>query len=425
MPRPQTGNKASYLSANPISAWFVNRRERKAQEAEKAARMITDQTASNENLLQNLLEGINFIHSKLPKKTLEYRSSPSQKYGDLENTAKGLAQAIRKNPLVVDVDIRKIDEKLLVLAQRYRDAIEQGNEHAAYAAKGALTRGILDIRNKIPVHQPELIEQFVELNTQYLDEWITLVGFAQLADETQKNAEKLKEKYDQTKTEYDAEVKTLYDELQSDASLREALAFVRNQSSTASKSAWTEDQRKVYGMMLDQRFKRVNIDLDAYLFQSEQTSLQKYLNDVDILSAKLARVPIAVDPDQMNKYKEAIDNLFMDLAKKDAELEETLTVLDEIEGRLLQMETAPGNQMAKQVVSDEVDTALDKMKEMEKKKVGERLADRKQELSNFGLHTEEELRQMKNQIEEENQQIMEQLVAEAEQVDGESEQNYN
>lgn len=425
MPRPQVGNRASYSSSNPISAWFANRRERKVQEAEKAARMITDQTANNENLLQNQLEGINFLHSGLSNKTLEYRTNPSQKYGDLEQTARGLAQAIRKNPLTVDVDIRKIDEKLLVLAQRYKDAIEKGDEHAAYAAKGALTRGVLDIRNKIPIHQPELIEQFVELNTQYLDEWITLVGFAQLADQTQKNAEKLNEKYDQAKTEYDAEVKSLYDKLQSDATLREALAFVRDQSSMASKSTWTEDQRKVYGMMLDQRFKRVNIDLDAYLFQSERTSLQKYLNDVDILSAKLARVPIAVDPDQMNKYKEAIDNLFMELAKKDAELEETLTVLDEIEGRLLQLETAPGNQMAKQVVSDEVDIALDKMKEMEKKKVGERLADRKQELSDFGLHTEEELQQMKNQIEEENQQVMARLVEEAEDVVEVGEQNYN
>lgn len=425
MPRPQAGNRASYSSANPISTWFASRRERKVQEAEKAARMITDQTANNENLLQNQLDGINFIHSKLSKKTLEYRTNPGQKYGDLEQTARGLAQAIRKNPLTVDVDIRKIDEKLLVLAQRYKDAVEIGDKNAAYAAKGALTRGILDIRNRIPIHQPELIEQFVELNTQYLDEWITLVGFAQLADQTQKNAENLKEKYNQTKAEYDSEVKKLYDELQSDVFLREALAFVRNQSSTASKSAWTEDQRNVYGMMLDQRFKRVNIDLDAYLFQSEETSLQKYLNDVDILSAKLARVPIAVDPDQMNRYKEAIDNLFMELAKKDAELEETLTVLDEIEGRLLQLETAPGNQIAKQVVSDEVDIALNKMKEMEKKKVGERLANRKQELRDFGLHTEEELQQMKNQIEEENQQVMEQLTEEAENMNEDGEQNYN
>lgn len=393
--------------------------------------MITNDTANSENLLQTYLEGIDFIHSRLPKESLEYRSNEGQKYGDLEQTARGLAQAIRKNPISVDVDIRKIDQKLLVLAQRFKDAIEHGDKNTAFAAKGALARGILDIRNKIPLHQTELIEQFVELNTKYLDEWLTLISFAQLADRTSEKAEKVKAKYDQEKSEYDEDLEDLYGNIQDDPNLREAFAFVRAQSSTASKSTWTPEQRKVYGMMLDQRFKRINIDFNAYLFQTEQTTLQRYLNDVELLSVKLAGVPIAVDENQMNKYKEAIDGLFKELAEKDTELAETLTMLDEIEGRLQQLETSPGNQMAKAVAATEAEIALEKMKQREREKIGERNAKRHQGIRDLGLHTKEEVSQMKKEVEEENQRNLERLAEEADEYDTDEdqdvdgEQNYN
>ncbi len=423
MPRPQVGTRAAKTApTNPISAWFAGRRERKAQEEEAAARRITDKMAENENTLQSILEGINFLHSKLSAETLNYKSNPNQKYGDLEQTARGLAQAIRKNPLTVDVDIRKIDEKLLILAQRFRDAVENGDRHAAYAAKAGLARGILDIRNRIPVHQPEMIEQFVELNTQYLDEWLTLVGFAQLADRSEENVGNLKVKYDQTREEYDSEVKKLYDSLQADPKTRDALSFIQNQTDKNDWSTWSEERRKVYAAMVDQRFKQVNIDLDAYQYQTEQTSMQKYLNDVDLLSAKLARVPIAVDPNQMNRYQEAIDNLFQEFARKDAELQETLTMLDSIEGRIKQLESAPGNLMARQVAAEQAQVALKKMREMQDKKVGERVSNRRQELNDLGLETEEDLQEIKRRIEEENQQQMEEYTQEFQE---EGEQNYN
>lgn len=424
MPRPQAGGtRASVTKSNPVSNWLANRKLKKEQEAENAARKITDETAKNENILQETLEGIDFIHSEMPKERLEERAREGQKYGDFEQTARGLAQQLRRNPLTVNVDIRKLDEKLLILAELYKNAIETGEVHAAYAAKKALVKGLLEVRGRIPQCREELLTQFVEINAKYLDEWITLVQMAQTADHLYKNADNIKTKYDRAKDGYETQVAGLLEELKQHQDKAEALAFIKNQNSTDTKSAWTPLQRQVYDELLEQRLKRVGIDMDAYQFQAMQQSFQTTKGEVEILSTKLEALPLVTDENLKNKYKEAIDDLFMELAKRDTELEESLKSLEEFEGRILQLEAAPGNQLAKETVANEAEVFLKAAKEQQKKRIGEREKDRGETLKELGLLTTAEEETERRQVEEENQRILERLAEEVEDTD--TELNYN
>lgn len=424
MPRPQAGGtRASATKTNPISGWLESRRLRKQQEAENAARKITDETAQNENILQTTLEGIDFIHSELPKEILEARAKEGQKYGDLEQTARGLAQKLRKNPLTVNADIRKLDEKLLVLAELYKNAIEAGETHAAYAAKKALVKGILEVRSRIPQCREELLEQFVEINAKYLDEWITLVQMAQTADHLKKNTENTKTKYNRSKDTYQTQITELLEGLQQEQETADALAFVKNQKSTETRTTWTPVQRQVYGMLLEQRLKRVGIDMAAHQYQSLKDSFEVTCGEVDQLAMKLESIPLVTDENLKNKYKDAIDGLFMELAKRDTELEESLRGLEEIEGRILQLEAAPGNQLAKEVVANEAEVFLKEARALQQKEIGEREQDRGERLRELGLLTTEEVETERRQVEEENQRILERLAEEVEDTDGEL--NYN
>lgn len=190
---------ASKKSVNPFSAWRERRKEQQREMEESVARKVTDDTAHNESLMIEELSSIDFAHSRLSQKDLERKSNPKQPCGDLEYAARYLQQLLLKDPQIIQMDIRKIDEKLINLAMLFRQAVEQGDKHMAYAAKGALVRGLMDIRTRIPQKQPELAQQFVLLNTKYLEEWITLVKFAQSVDHLEKDAENLQA--DQKKAE--------------------------------------------------------------------------------------------------------------------------------------------------------------------------------------------------------------------------------
>ena len=201
MPRPGSNmgrpGSAVKTSANPFANWLAARKERKNQAEEQASRMITNRIAENESIIIDQLNSIDFLHSRLPAEVLHAKSRETQPCGDLEYASRAIVHMLLKNPQTIKMDIRKIDQKLLTLVLLYKQAIEQGDQRAAYAAKGALIRGFNDIRSRIPQNQPELAKQFVEANAEYLDRWVTLVGLAQVADRTKQNVDNQREKYNQ------------------------------------------------------------------------------------------------------------------------------------------------------------------------------------------------------------------------------------
>ena len=212
--RPTVSAKSAFggtasQSQNPFIKWAENRKERRMQSEEAASRLIIDDTAKNEATIINKLESINFDTSKLPKEVLEYKSDPANKYGDLEMAAMALISKIRKNPQAITLDIRPFDQKLLTLVMMFKEAVEHGNTRAARAAKAALIRAVYEIRYRIPQNQLDIAKLFVEANTKYLDQWITLVSLAQVADQMKRNVDEQKEQHQQAKDRYDEETAKL------------------------------------------------------------------------------------------------------------------------------------------------------------------------------------------------------------------------
>ena len=439
MPRPQSrtqlSNKpnSSAASSNPISAWLARREERKQAQAAEAARAITGETSENELKIQGVLENIDFIHSKLPTKTLERRANPEQKYGDLELAARALTLNLQNNPVTVHADIRGIDKKLYTLAELYKTAVEQGNENAAYAAKAALARGIQEIRCKIPTSQPELINQFVDLNTKYLDQWITLVGYAQGADQIKVNLEKAESEYKKRQDEYKENTRKTLSDIKADVALYEAFGSLKEDVSLADKDTWSDTKKKCYNMLLDQRLKYTAVQARGWLVDANRNQLLSQKNKVDILSAKLLELPIAADPDQMNKYKEAINDMFADLAKKDQELKESLEFLNDMEARAKQLNTAPGQKEALTAVAEQRQRMLKEMQDIQEKEINKGRAAQEADLNALGLLTDEQIRERRAQLEREQQEQMEKLMQESvsedadtdTDADEDAEQNYN
>lgn len=414
MPRPdlsarRTGASPATKSSNPLTNWLATRKERRRQAEEEASRLITNKIAENESIIIDKLNSIDFLHSKLPKAVLESKSRPEQRYGDLEHAAQGMIHMLLKNPQTIKMDIRKFDQKLLTLVLLYKQAIEQGDVRAAYAAKGALVRGISDIRSRIPQNQPELAMQFVEANAHYMDQWITLVGLAQVADRTKQNVESQRARHNEAMDKHQAENVELRKRLQDDPDYTEAFHHIYHHDSPEERSKWTDVQREVHRMMIERRMKGVNLELNNLLLQQQELDLSAKEAQVEVLYSKVAALPIVCDPDLMNKFQESIDEIFRQLANSDAEIDETLKAMDDIEGRIQQLNNAPGANRAREVAAEEAESAVEEIKKMQDSLSGKNTARAREMRENLGIFSDEQLAQMRKEIDAQQQRAVEEM----------------
>ncbi|MCD8086517.1 MAG: hypothetical protein LUF28_09415 [Clostridiales bacterium] len=412
---------SSKKSVNPFSAWRERRKEQQWEMEESVARKVTDDTAHNESLIIEELSSIDFAHSRLPQKDLEYKSNSKQPCGDLEYAARYLQQVLLKDPQIIQMDIREIDQKLITLATLFRQAVEQGDKHMAYAAKGALARGLMDIRTRIPQNQPELAKQFVELNAKYLEEWITLVNFAQSVDHLEKDAENLQadqQKAEERNKKKLAEIKSM---LKDDLEKGEAFQHILNHDTQEDRAHWTQTQREVHKMLVDLRLSQIKMDLSGQRLVSYQMKLSAKENELRAIQAKLTTLPVVEDPDLMNKYNEMMDELFQELTESDAEIDEILKSADEIEGRLKMLEKAPGAVRAREVAAEQAKKALEQIKHEDEEYVKSAQRRNSERLKKLGLKSQEELDELRRQAEEQEQNAFHQEEAAEEEV----EQNFN
>ena len=437
MPRPQSrtqlSNKpnSSAASSNPISAWLARREERKQAQAAEAARAITGETSENELKIQEMLDGISFVRSRLPREKLEYRTTQNQTYGDLELAARALAQSLRRNPVTVQADIRKIDEKIYKLAELYKNAVEQGNVNAVYVAKAGLAHGIQDIRCKVSTTPPELIGQFVEKNTTYLDQWITAADIALNVDSVQKNLDAQQADYKAANDKYKAELKDQLAKIQADKTMFAAYLVLKETTSLENRAKWTPAQEECYQILVKRRLKGITIQaMKTNVDYSEKTIIQ-LRGKLEILDNSLKALPIPVDPDQMNKYNAAIDDMMKNLAKSDQEFDEAVRAAEDLSARLTQLNTAPGQIRALEAASVQAAQDLEDMKAIQEEAINRGSATLAQDLKALGLYTEEDIQKLKEQNERAEKEQMEKLIQESgiENVDVDTDEdaewNYN
>lgn len=400
MPRPDynRSRNGGTKSKNPFSAWAARRKEAKQAAAEEAARKITNDTAKNEAALVETLASIDFLHSKLPKAALEAKSDPNRNCGDLEYASRAMQHMLIKNPQTISVDLRGIDEKLMTLVILFKQAVEQGDERAAFAARAGLLRGLTQIRNKVPANQPELSRLFVESNVKYLDSWITLVSMSQVADRMKQNVDRERELYKDEQAKDEASTEALFELLKSDPEYSAAFKEIHDHDTLEDRARWNEKQREVHVMMVERRMAKARLNLKNFVVTQGEQELSSKINQVEVLYTKVAKLPIVADPDLMNKYREQIDLLFNELAATDVEIDESLKLMDEIDGRIEQLNNAPGAVRAREVATEEAERAVEDMRKLQEKRAGIQQAREGASLKELGLHTMEELEQMKQEL---------------------------
>ena len=412
MARPTlTVNKAGASkggqSKNPFANWLEGRKERRRQAEEEASRLITNKIAANENIIVDKLNSIDFFNSRLPKSVLESKARPEQPYGDLEYAAQGIIHMLRKNPQTIKMDIRKFDQKLLTLVLLFKQTVEQGDVRAAYAAKGAIVRAVADIRSRIPQEQPEMATQFVEANSKYLDQWITLVTLAQVADRTKQNVDAQQARLDKAQTKNQEDIDALQKRIREDDAFLLAFQKLTDHSANQDRSKWDETEREVHRLMVERRMDTVILELNSMMLQQKEMELSTKEMQVDMLYSKVASLPIVTDPDLMNKYQESIDELFYQLAESDADIDTTLKSIDDIEGRIQQIEHGQGSLRAMEVAVEEAQKALENIKSLQKIETGEAALKAKKMRDNLGILSEEQLAEQKRQAELEIQRATE------------------
>ena len=430
MPRPEFSTRPGRTSKSKgISGWIQGRKERKKALAEQTAKIITDDTAKNETAIIDTLSSIDFIHSRLPEEVLEAKSNPNRPCGDLEYASKAICRMLLKNPQTLSLDLRKLDEKLLTISMLFKQSIEQGDKRAAFAAKAALVRGINDIRTRIPANSPELFNQFIEANAKYLDSWITLVGLAQVADRVEQNAEEQKALLISKEEKHKKALEQLKSIIQEDSVKAEIFADIVNHDTPEERAKWTQEQRDMHKLLIEKRMDGVILQLDRLLLQQKETDLASKESQIETLYSKVASQEIVADPNLMNKFREEVDKMFEELAASDAEIDETLRLMDDIEGRIAQMDKAPGAVRAQEVVAEEGKAAIEEIKRMQDIEIGNQAKRTDEKLKSLGILSKEDEATLKRQAEEAQQKAMEEMLNAAfdssEEGQGEREELYN
>lgn len=148
-------------------------------------------------------------------------------------------------------------------------------------------------------------------------------------------------------------------------------------------------------------------------------------SQIETLYSKVATQKIVADPNLMNKFREEVNFMFDQIAESDAEIDETLRMMDDIEGRIQQMNTAPGATRAREVAAEQATILADEIKKQQDAYIGERGKLASEKRRNLGILSREEEELKKREAEAENQRILEELVESIQETDDEREVLYN
>lgn len=414
--------KPTHQSSRPLGARtqkksvfgdiFRNRAERRRQREEEAAKAISNNRAENENRIIDTLAGINFVSCKLPQDILAHKTNPEQKWCDLEYACRALQSTLRK-PSYFEVSTEAIDAKLLLFAGEFANAVANGNVKAAYAAKNALLTGVEKIRNRIPHIQPDLVQGFIDSSVKYLETWVGLIDNSRIVDELEKNIENEKKKDELNAQALEQAKVDLKNDIQADVELLQALDDIQNQTEAMDSVNWTPQEKKVHKMLTDMRFRTVEHGLSTRLTVGQENRLRKHESMVNALDAKVGILPIPEDPDNFNKYNEEIEAVFNDLAMIDTEVDEYLTLIEDIEGRMASLDNAPGAIHARNMLADQAEAFIKELQDQQEKEVAGGAANKEALMRKLGIRSEEEQQAMVKQAEEIRAQQMAVLAQQA------------
>ncbi len=412
MPRPdysarRAGGYATPTASNPISKWLQRRKERRSQFEEEASRLITNRAAENEQKIIDQLKAVDFPKSRLPKAVLEQKSIPTRRYGDLEYTQQAIIHKLQTDPQTIKVNVQEIDTRLMTLVLLFKDAIEKGDAQAAMAAKSGLARGFEEIRSRVPQDQSKLARRFVEVGAHHLDQWILLVQVAQEADQIKRKIDDLQKKMDNHIASMEQEAEKARKRISTDDDYAQAYDHICKNNAPEARSKWTALQREVHKNLIDIQFQGVLSELDGLMLQQNETMLVTKSTQVETLYSGVMNMEVVSDPDLMSKFNESVDEMFKQIARTDAEIDETMKIMTDIQGRVDEMNYAPGAQRSNEIALQGAVLLKKMIHEQQDKLTGKNVSRTEQIRKEHGIFNDEELTEQRKQNEEQAQQLAE------------------
>ena len=285
---------------------------------------------SNHGKIADTLLGVSFLHSRLPQEILNQRTPREDQKDtdpccDLEHNARELAREMMDQQQTMQVDLQSLDQQLLVLAQRFQEAVEKGYAATAFAALDGLIRGVHEIRARVPQDDLTFCSQYIEVNASYLKEWVQLCDLTRKIDLMRENVDRSRACCDSKKEEMDKRKKALWDEI-------------------------TRDER------------RDEISGNANM----QNRLNALEGQAALLKGKLMGLPIVQSPNQLNEFQDAMDSMIQEMAQIDAALDEILSAMDKAEAQFTQMQNAQDRLRVKEMASMEAQKIVEQLREEDK-----------------------------------------------------------
>ncbi len=153
------------------------------------------------------------------------------------------------------------------------------------------------------------------------------------------------------------------------------------------------------------------LDLKNLDSTQQKELLQSIEAKYEYFKVKLYKLVVVSDPNLMNKFKEAMDEMFKEFAKNDVEIQETLTAFDDYSERVRSLMNARGQQMLSERAAQEADRLVEDAKKLQKTRLGVSEGGMKETVgAKYGIMTEEEeaayLRQKEEEAERERQRIL-------------------
>ena len=408
MPKPTATSSArkSTVNSGPFAALLRARRDRKAERDNIHARSVIDAAAGAENSLIGVLESIDFPKSKLPKEDLEYKQSPNSKreIGDLEYATLRLVKSLKNEVTTPKVDLRPIDGQLLLLAQKFKYAVEKGDSSAAFAAKAALAMGIEKVRSRVPETQPDQLKTFIENSAEYLAHWVTEVDLSAAVDQTQRQVNTFRTRLNTKEGELENLKRELMMRIEDDPDFARAFGEVSRDELPESRQDWSKAQREVHGFLVDMNLCEDNVGAARQDLDMKELELDATRQRVEDLKGTLSIEPSADINTLLNQYSDVMENWFTHLQEIDVAIAEFEKQRTYFKGRREQLEQGEGVT----AVKDRVTEQAQKIQKQEKKRQEDELLEhQKGERDNYdlaGLRDPEKHQEQLDQIDREREE---------------------
>ena len=140
-----------------------------------------------------------------------------------------------------------------------------------------------------------------------------------------------------------------------------------------------------------------------------QLQLRSEENGADNLSVKVSTLPIPENPNAIEEYRKQIDGIIKELANMDAKIDDTLTMLEQYNGALEELDEAPGAVHVREFIANRAEKFLEEMKAKQEQEIENHARSEADLYHQLGWKNPEEMEQRKREQEQKQQEILQEL----------------